>query len=43
MSCAYALIDRRERAFQLAFIEGPPPLGPGAEDALGDVLEGLVG
>ncbi|MGN9782871.1 TetR/AcrR family transcriptional regulator [Nonomuraea sp. ZG12] len=28
---AYALIDERERAFQSAFIEGPPPLGPGAE------------
>jgi AcrR family transcriptional regulator len=30
---AYALIDRREREFQAAFIEGPPPLGPGAEPA----------
>ncbi|MGP3956441.1 TetR/AcrR family transcriptional regulator [Nonomuraea sp. 3N208] len=30
---AYALIDRREREFQSAFIEGPPPLGPGAEPA----------
>ncbi|MGP4094413.1 TetR/AcrR family transcriptional regulator [Nonomuraea sp. KM90] len=28
---AYALIDAREREFQAAFIEGPPPLGPGAE------------
>ena len=28
---AYALIDERERAFQSAFIEGPSPLGPGAE------------
>ncbi|MFI6884203.1 TetR/AcrR family transcriptional regulator [Streptosporangium canum] len=28
---AYALIDERERDFQAAFIEGPPPLGPGAE------------
>ncbi|MGC5011009.1 TetR/AcrR family transcriptional regulator [Streptosporangium sp. DT93] len=28
---AYALIDERERAFQSAFIEGPPPLGPGAD------------
>lgn len=28
---AYALIDDRERAFQAAFLEGPPPLGPGAE------------
>ncbi|MEU8245086.1 TetR/AcrR family transcriptional regulator [Nonomuraea sp. NPDC048916] len=28
---AYALIDQREREFQSAFIEGPPPLGPGAE------------
>ncbi|MGW4791935.1 TetR/AcrR family transcriptional regulator [Nonomuraea sp. NPDC004297] len=27
---AYALIDERERKFQAAFIEGPPPLGPGA-------------
>lgn len=27
---AYALIDEREREFQAAFIEGPPPLGPGA-------------
>ncbi|MFE3454019.1 TetR/AcrR family transcriptional regulator [Nonomuraea sp. NPDC059194] len=27
---AYALIDSREREFQAAFIEGPPPLGPGA-------------
>ncbi|MCP2354304.1 AcrR family transcriptional regulator [Nonomuraea thailandensis] len=30
---AYALIDARERKFQAAFIEGPPPLGPGAEPA----------
>ncbi|WP_223166321.1 TetR/AcrR family transcriptional regulator [Nonomuraea sp. SYSU D8015] len=30
---AYALIDRREREFQSAFIEGPPPLGPGADPA----------
>ncbi|MGP3929884.1 TetR/AcrR family transcriptional regulator [Nonomuraea sp. KM88] len=30
---AYALIDRREKAFQAAFLEGPPPLGPGAEPA----------
>ncbi|MEV0380969.1 TetR/AcrR family transcriptional regulator [Nonomuraea sp. NPDC050643] len=28
---AYALIDAREREFQAAFLEGPPPLGPGAE------------
>jgi AcrR family transcriptional regulator len=28
---AYALIDEREREFQAAFLEGPPPLGPGAE------------
>ncbi|MFB9528216.1 TetR/AcrR family transcriptional regulator [Nonomuraea roseola] len=28
---AYALIDEREREFQSAFIEGPPPLGPGAD------------
>ncbi|MEV6859542.1 TetR/AcrR family transcriptional regulator [Streptosporangium subroseum] len=28
---AYALIDEREREFQAAFIEGPPPLGPGVE------------
>jgi AcrR family transcriptional regulator len=27
---AYALIDDREREFQRAFVEGPPPLGPGA-------------
>lgn len=27
---AYALIDDRERDFQRAFVEGPPPLGPGA-------------
>ncbi|HEY1177729.1 MAG TPA: TetR family transcriptional regulator [Phytomonospora sp.] len=27
---AYALIDDREREFQAAFLEGPPPLGPGA-------------
>lgn len=27
---AYALIDGREREFQAAFVEGPPPLGPGA-------------
>jgi AcrR family transcriptional regulator len=27
---AYALIDSRERAFQQAFLDGPPPLGPGA-------------
>ncbi|MET9344196.1 TetR family transcriptional regulator [Nonomuraea sp. NPDC003804] len=27
---AYALIDEREREFQEAFLEGPPPLGPGA-------------
>lgn len=26
----YAVIDDRERAFQDAFIHGPPPLGPGA-------------
>jgi AcrR family transcriptional regulator len=30
---AYALIDAREREFQAAFVEGPPPLGPGAEPA----------
>ncbi|MEV4060420.1 TetR/AcrR family transcriptional regulator [Nonomuraea dietziae] len=28
---AYALIDEREREFQSAFIQGPPPLGPGAD------------
>ncbi|MEV0613277.1 TetR family transcriptional regulator [Nonomuraea sp. NPDC050404] len=28
---AYALIDAREREFQAAFVEGPPPLGPGPE------------
>ncbi|MEU9836111.1 helix-turn-helix domain-containing protein [Streptosporangium sp. NPDC048047] len=27
---AHALIDERERAFQHAFLHGPPPLGPGA-------------
>ncbi|WP_327092264.1 TetR/AcrR family transcriptional regulator [Nonomuraea sp. NBC_01738] len=27
---AYALIDEQERAFQQAFLTGPPPLGPGA-------------
>lgn len=26
----YALIDERERSFQAAFMEGVPPLGPGA-------------
>lgn len=26
----YAVIDDREREFQAAFIQGPPPLGPGA-------------
>lgn len=26
----YALIGEREREFQSAFLEGPPPLGPGA-------------
>ncbi|MFI0368857.1 TetR/AcrR family transcriptional regulator [Actinomadura sp. 1N219] len=26
----YAVIDERERDFQAAFIQGPPPLGPGA-------------
>ncbi|MGW3343356.1 TetR family transcriptional regulator [Nonomuraea rubra] len=30
---AYALIDAREREFQAAFVEGPPPLGPGVEPA----------
>ncbi|MEV0648034.1 TetR family transcriptional regulator [Phytomonospora sp. NPDC050363] len=30
---AYALIDGRERLFQTAFLEGPPPLGPGAPAA----------
>ncbi|NUP00070.1 MAG: TetR family transcriptional regulator [Nonomuraea sp.] len=30
---AYALIDEREREFQSAFLQGPPPLGPGAEPA----------
>jgi AcrR family transcriptional regulator len=30
---AYALIDRREREFQSAFLEGPPPLGPGGDPA----------
>jgi AcrR family transcriptional regulator len=28
---AYALIDDREHAFQSAFLQGPPPLGPGAD------------
>lgn len=27
----YAVIDDREREFQAAFIQGPPPLGPGAD------------
>ncbi|TMR06560.1 TetR/AcrR family transcriptional regulator [Actinomadura soli] len=27
----YAVIDERERDFQAAFIQGPPPLGPGAD------------
>ncbi|MGA4996122.1 TetR/AcrR family transcriptional regulator [Nonomuraea bangladeshensis] len=27
---AHALIDRREREFQAAYLGGPPPLGPGA-------------
>ena len=27
---AYALVDESERAFQHAFLHGPPPLGPGA-------------
>ncbi|MCG5218319.1 TetR family transcriptional regulator [Streptosporangium soli] len=27
---AYALIDAGERAFQAAFLSGPPPMGPGA-------------
>jgi AcrR family transcriptional regulator len=27
---ARALLDRRERRFQAAFLKGPPPLGPGA-------------
>jgi AcrR family transcriptional regulator len=26
----YAVIDDREREFQAAFVQGPPPLGPGA-------------
>lgn len=30
---AYALLDRAERAFQTAFLSGPPPLGPGAPAA----------
>ncbi|NRQ31003.1 TetR family transcriptional regulator [Nonomuraea sp. NN258] len=30
---AYALIDQRERELQAAFLEGPPPLGPGAPPA----------
>ncbi|MEU4826858.1 TetR/AcrR family transcriptional regulator [Actinomadura citrea] len=29
----YAVIDDRERDFQTAFIQGPPPLGPGAAPA----------
>jgi AcrR family transcriptional regulator len=29
----YALIDERERQFQVAFMEGEPPLGPGAPPA----------
>jgi AcrR family transcriptional regulator len=27
----YAVLDDRERRFQAAFLQGPPPLGPGAE------------
>ncbi|MGH2558625.1 MAG: TetR family transcriptional regulator [Thermomicrobiales bacterium] len=27
---AYALLDERERGLQRAFLQGPPPLGPGA-------------
>ncbi|GAA4291501.1 hypothetical protein GCM10023178_77690 [Actinomadura luteofluorescens] len=30
---SYAVIDDRERDFQAAFIQGPPPLGPGAAPA----------
>lgn len=30
---AHALIDRREREFQAAYLSGPPPLGPGAPAA----------
>ncbi|SEU46072.1 transcriptional regulator, TetR family [Nonomuraea wenchangensis] len=30
---AHALIDRREREFQAAYLNGPPPLGPGAPAA----------
>ncbi|MGW2151338.1 TetR/AcrR family transcriptional regulator [Nonomuraea bangladeshensis] len=30
---AHALIDRREREFQAAYLGGPPPLGPGAPAA----------
>jgi AcrR family transcriptional regulator len=29
----YAVIDDREREFQAAFLQGPPPLGPGDEPA----------
>ncbi|GIG70993.1 TetR family transcriptional regulator [Phytomonospora endophytica] len=41
---AYALIDGRERHFQAAFLEGPPPLGPGApaRDRVRAFLHALV-
>ncbi|MFI6500552.1 TetR/AcrR family transcriptional regulator [Nonomuraea typhae] len=40
----YALIDERERHFQAAFLNGPPPLGPGAgpEERIAAFLRGLV-
>jgi AcrR family transcriptional regulator len=39
-----ALLDEHLRAFQDAFLFGPPPLGPGApaEDRLGAFLDGLL-
>ncbi|HEV2781772.1 MAG TPA: TetR/AcrR family transcriptional regulator [Actinophytocola sp.] len=39
-----ALVDEREKQFQLAFIDGPPPLGPGAPPAerLRAFLHGLL-
>jgi AcrR family transcriptional regulator len=39
-----ALMDERLRAFQDAFLSGPPPLGPGApaQDRLAAFLDGLL-
>ena len=40
----FAVIDDREREFQAAFLQGPPPLGPGAapRDRLRAVLHALA-